>query len=92
MEISFRIETDIQIPDHLCNEAALLFQGHLEKYYEEQLSKGENSDLTFQESIQKKNTRKIHLVQLNHLGQKCPLYYKKGKDFRNASQQYQNQI
>ena len=91
MEISFLIKTDIQIPNHLYNEAELS-QGHLKKYYEEQLLKGVNSDLIFQESIQKKNTRKIHLVQLNHLGQKCPLYYKKGRGLRNASRRHQNHI
>ena len=91
MEISFLIKSDIQIPDHLYNEAAELFQDHLKKYYEEQLSKGGNSVLTSQESIRKKNTRKIHLVQLNYLGQRCPLYYKKGKGSHNASQRYQTQ-
>ncbi|WP_348814107.1 hypothetical protein [Flavobacterium maritimum] len=77
MEITFKLQTDIQIPDHLYNEAAELFLNHLEKYYEAQLLKGGNSSLTSEEQAQKKNSRKVFLRPLNHLGRSCPLYYKK---------------
>lgn len=91
MEISFRLETDIQIPDHLYNEAAELFLNHLEKYYEEQLLKGSNSSLISQEQEQKRNSRKVFVRSLSYLGQKCPLYYKKGKGSRNVLQQHRTQ-
>lgn len=92
MEVIFQIETDIQIPDHLYNEAAELFQDHLRKYYEEQLLKGDSSLLISQGLDQKRNTRKIHLVQLDHLGQSCPLYCKKHKGLGSAVQPCQSQV
>lgn len=92
MTIEFQIDSDIQIPSHLCSEAAELFLNHLEKYYEAQLLKGDSSLMTFQEQVQKNNTRMLFHRPLNHLGQTCPLYYKKGKGLDNASRPYRNRL
>ena len=77
MEIIFKLQPDLQIPDHLYNEAAELFLNHLEKHYEELLLKGGNSPLTLQEKEQMNNTHILVSRPLAVLGQKCPLYYKK---------------
>jgi hypothetical protein len=92
MKTSFLITSDIQIPDHLYNEAAELFLNHLEKYYEAQLLKDGNCVLTSLELEQKKNVQRVFLRQLVRLGQSCPLYYKKRKDADNARPHYQNQL
>jgi hypothetical protein len=92
MKISFLITSDIQIPDHLYNEAAELFLNHLEKHYEEQLLKDGNCVLTSPEIEQKKNVQRVFLRSLARLGQSCPLYYKKGKGLGNVARPYQNRF
>ncbi|MFE3868736.1 hypothetical protein ACFX5E_11710 [Flavobacterium sp. LS2P90] len=91
MEITFQLQPDIQIPNYLYNEAAELFLSHLEKGYEELLLKGGNSPLTLKDKRQMKNSRKVFLRPLNHLGRSCPLYYKKRTGIYSDQQVRQSQ-
>ena len=91
MKTSFQINSDIQIPVHLYNEAAELFLNHLKKYYEAQLCSNDSLSLSSEKLLQSQNAQMAFQYSLSFLGKTCPLYYKKHKDACNARPHYQNQ-
>lgn len=91
MKVTITIQPDIQIPNHLYNEAAELFLNHIQKHYEELLLKGDNSPLTLKEKEQMNSTH-IHVYRpLVAYGQRCPLYYRKRKGIYSDQQVRQSQ-
>lgn len=91
IQVEILVKSDIQIPAHIYDEAAELFQNHLREYYEAQLLKDEypRVNISLEQSL-KKNTRMIRQLQLNYLGRTCPLYYKKNKGLDSVARPYQN--
>ena len=57
MKTSIHLNSDIQIPVHLYNEAAELFLNHLKKYYEAQLCSNDSLSLSSEKLQQSQNAQ-----------------------------------
>lgn len=83
-KVSFQLDADIGIPNHVYDAAAELFLNHLKKHYAAQLLTGGSSQYPLKNQAQMKNMELIFHHPLNLLGKTCPLYYKKKEAPCNA--------